>query len=158
MKKPMTRWGIGPLWALFSIFYGLSALFATWFFPFMQISDALYPALNYLGMVLLLMGIPYFIASVIAVTKAFNAKELITRGVYGICRHPLYGSWIVFIVPGIVLLRHSWFGLTAPVVMYLLLRRMVVKEEDYLAEEFGEDYLKYKKRVPLISPLGWLKR
>jgi protein-S-isoprenylcysteine O-methyltransferase Ste14 len=92
-----------------------------------------------------------------AVLRAFAAGELVTDGVYGICRHPLYGSWIVFIVPGIELLLHSWFGLTTSIAMYATLRVLARREEAFLADKFGESYLRYKARVPFVLPVGWLK-
>jgi protein-S-isoprenylcysteine O-methyltransferase Ste14 len=69
----------------------------------------------------------------------------------------LYASWVVFIVPGIVLLMRSWIGLTIPLFMYVVLRRLSVKEETYLETTFGDAYLEYKKKVPAVIPLGWIK-
>lgn len=158
MSKPMTRFGIGPVWGFPSILYLVLTVVITYAFPAFRMPDSLYPMLTYLAVLLLLVGIPYYVVSAKAVMKAFSAGELVTNGVYGVCRHPLYGSWIVFIVPAIALLFHSWLSLTAPLVMYVLLRAMVAKEEDYLAEEFGEAYLEYKKKVPFVCPTGWLKR
>ena len=82
--------------------------------------------------------------------------ELVTDGIYRCCRHPLYASWVVFIVPGIVFLVNSWIGLTIPIFMYFVLRILVRKEEIYLASVFGSEYSDYKKRVPCILPYGML--
>ncbi|MFZ1042363.1 MAG: isoprenylcysteine carboxylmethyltransferase family protein [Anaerolineales bacterium] len=158
MTKPMTRWGIGPIWASVSIIYGALALIITHVFPITQIPDEFYPMFAYVGIVLLGIGIPFFIISIKAVSKAYNAKKLVTNGVYRTCRHPLYGSWIVFIVPGIAFLSHSWLVFSVPVIMYILLRKMVKEEEEYLIELFGEVYLKYRERIPFVCPIGWLKR
>jgi len=62
-----------------------------------------------------------------------------------------------FFVPAIMLFFDTWLGLTAPFVMYMLIRMPVDKEEAYLEEIFGEAYLTYKKKVPLVLPVGWLK-
>lgn len=88
--------------------------------------------------------------------RAYNADALVTNGIFRCCRHPLYASWVVFIVPGIVLLANSWIGLTTPVVMYFLLRSLVKAEERYLESVFGSDYLDYKSVVPCILPYGWM--
>jgi protein-S-isoprenylcysteine O-methyltransferase Ste14 len=53
---------------------------------------------------------------------------------------------------------NSWIGLTVPVVMYVIVKFLVSKEDEYLEQEFGEEYRVYKKQVPAILPLGWLKR
>jgi protein-S-isoprenylcysteine O-methyltransferase Ste14 len=39
----------------------------------------------------------------------------------------------------------------------LVFRSLIAKEEQYLRTKFGESYLDYQKRVPLILPLGWLR-
>jgi protein-S-isoprenylcysteine O-methyltransferase Ste14 len=49
-------------------------------------------------------------------------------------------------------------GLTAPPFMYFLLRKLVTKEEIYLENVFGSEYLDYKNRVPCIIPIGFLKQ
>jgi len=158
MTKPMTLWGVGPLWALISISYAIAAGFITRTFPALRIPEALYPALTFLGIFLIVLGLPYYVLSARAVLRAFAAGELVTDGVYGICRHPLYGSWIVFIVPGIELLLHSWFGLTTSLAMYAALRVLARREEACLAEKFGDSYLQYQARVPFVLPVGWLKQ
>ncbi len=157
MTKPMTMFGVGPRWGLISLAYGAGVFMLARMFPALYFPAMLHPALNILGALLILIGLPYYFLAVRAMTRAFKAKELVTTGVYAVCRHPLYGSWIVFLAPGIVLLTHIWLGLSVPVVMYLVLRVMVKEEEDYLAATFGEPYLQYKATVPFVSPTGWFK-
>lgn len=60
-------------------------------------------------------------------------------------------------VPGIVLVVNSWIGLTTPIFMYLILRKLVKKEEIYLESVFGSEYFDYKKKVPCILPYGLMK-
>ena len=90
--------------------------------------------------------------------RAYNADELVTDGIYKCCRHPLYASWVVFFVPGIVLIVNSWLGLTTPIFMYFILCRLVKKEEIYLESVFGSEYIHYKRKVPWILPVGRLKQ
>ena len=158
MTKPMTIFGVGLRWGLISLAYGACVFLLAWIFPVLNFPAGLYLALNILGALLILIGLPYYLVAVKAMTRAFKAGELMTTGVYAVCRNPLYGSWIVFLVPGIVLLTHIWLALSVPVVMYIVLRVMVKEEEDYLAATFGERYLQYQATVPFVSPTGWLKR
>ncbi len=154
----MSRWGTGPIFAALSISYGIGTiLLSQYFHPFFQIGSGPHRFLTALGIALIMIGIPFFIISVKTVTRAYNANMLVTDGIYKCCRHPLYASWVVFIVPGIVLLLNSGIGLTTPIFMYFILRILVKKEEIYLESLFGSEYRQYKKKVPCIIPFGWLK-
>ena len=158
MKEKMSRWGIGPIFASLSIGYGLLMLIISHYsHPIFQISVVHYGALAILGVVLMVIGVPFFIISVVTVMRAYNADELVTGGIFRCCRHPLYASWVVFIVPGIVFIVNSWIGLTTPLFMYFILRILVKKEEAYLENVFGSEYLEYKKVVPCILPIGWIR-
>ena len=154
----MTRWGVGPKFTILSISYSLVILFVScYFYPFFRINFLSRSSLITIGIILILIGIPLCIISVFAINRAYNSGKLVTRGIYRCCRHPMYASWVVFIVPGMVLLANSWIGLTVPLVMYVLLCILVKKEEIYLGEQFGEEYVEYKKKVPSVLPIGWIK-
>jgi protein-S-isoprenylcysteine O-methyltransferase Ste14 len=155
MNEKMSRWGIGPVFAALSIGYGIviQAL-GRYYQPFFQIDFVPRRLLVILGVALIAAGVPFFIRSVSTVTRAYNADDLVTDGVFRFCRHPLYASWVVFIVPGIILLSNSWIGLTTPIFMYLLLKNLVKKEEVYLESLFGPKYVDYKRKVPCILPYG----
>ena len=159
MKEKMSRWGVGPTFASLSIGYGIMMLaISRYFHPAFQIGLIPHWLLLILGIALILIGVPFFIISVKSVMRAYNADALVTDGIFRCCRHPLYGSWVVFIVPGIVFIADSWIGLTTPIFMYLILSKLVRKEEVYLENVFGSEYLKYKKEVPCIFPIGCLKQ
>jgi len=49
----------------------------------------------------------------------------------------------ILLFPSIALLINSWALLSAPFVMYLLVRALVNKEDIYLEENFGQEYLSY---------------
>ena len=159
MAEKMSRWGIGPVFTLLSIGYGLIMLaISLYFHPALQIGLIPDRLMLIPGVALIIIGVPFFILAVKSVTRAYNDDALVTGGVFSCCRHPLYGSWVVFIVPGIVLLFKSWLGLTTPVFMYLILRMLVGKEEKHLENLFGNRYIEYKKRVPCIFPVGFFKQ
>ena len=157
MPEKMSRWGVGPVFAALSIAYALIMLALTFFYyPFFQMKFMPYSFFWGMAIVLFLFGVPFFLVSVVSVMRAYNADRLVIDGVYRCCRHPLYASWVVFLAPGIAFLVNSWLGLTAPVFMYFVLRSLVQKEETYLENTFGTEYLDYKKKVPCILPYGWL--
>ena len=159
MKEKMSRWGVGPTFTFLSVSYGIIMLAISHYFqPAFQIPFVPYWLLQISGIALILIGVPFFIISVKTVMKAYNADALVTQGIFRCCRHPLYSSWVVFIVPGIVLLANTWIGLTAPIFMYFLLCKLVTKEEIYLEDVFGSEYLEYKKEVPCILPVGFIRQ
>lgn len=159
MNQKMSRWGIGPIFFSLSIAYGVFTLvISSYFYPVFQIPLLPKWLLSVLGVLLILIGIPFFIVAVKTVMKAYNSDSLVTQGIYECCRHPLHSAWVVFIVPGIVLLANSWIGLTAPIFMYLLLCKLVIKEEEYLERVFGSKYTDYKNETPCILPFGYLKK
>ncbi len=154
----MSRWGVGPVFAAASMGYGAVMLaLSGYFYPLLQIHCLPYRFLVMAGAVLIVIGIPFWLMAAATVMRAYNADSLVTSGVFRWCRHPLYASWVVFIAPGIVLLLNSWPLLTTPLFMYFLLRRLVRREEEYLAAVFGTKYLDYQARVPCILPYGRLK-
>ena len=153
----MSRWGIGPIFVFLSFVYSIIMISLTrYFYPVFQMDFIPRPILIVIAFILLMIGIPFFIFSVITLNKAYNSNILVKSGAYQYCRHPIYASWVVFIVPGMVLLANSWLGLTVPVFMYIVLRILVKKEEVYLENVFGHDYHVYKQNTPCILPYGIL--
>ena len=157
MEGKMSRWGVGPVFTLLSLGYGLTTLLVSWLFrPAFQINIVPQGVLSLFAVILLVMGVPFFVLSVVTVMRAYNADELVTGGIFRCCRHPLYASWVVFLVPSIVLYTGSWLALSTPVFMYYILRGLVKKEEVYLEKVFGSAYQAYMENVPCILPLGFI--
>lgn len=149
----MTRWGIGPKWTLacLACLAPLSVAGRLWpdIFAIQLVPTR---ALQVAGGLLLAIGLPFFLAALRTLHRGFARGELFTRGVYGCCRHPIYASWIVFMVPGTLLLQRSWAFAIAPLVMYGLLRFFVRGEEAWLEETFQDRYRVYRRRVPAVLP------
>jgi len=159
MKEKMSRWGVGPVFALLSISYATIMLAIHFYFhPVFRIGFMPDRLTSIIGFVLTGCGVLFYILSVKAVARAYNADELVTDGIFRWCRHPLYASWVVFIVPGIALLVKSWIVLTTPLFMYFIVRTLVKKEEAYLESMFGSKYRDYKRDVPCILPYGVMKQ
>ncbi len=159
MSQEMTKYGVGSRFTILSVIYGLILVLVSIFFdPVFKIPYVPYKYLVMAGVLLIVAGFPFYLSALVGVMRAFEEKKLLTNGSFGMCRHPVYAAWVVFFVPAIMLFFNTWLGLTAPVFMYVLIRVLVDKEEIYLEEMFGEAYLIYRKRVPLVLPIGWLKR
>lgn len=80
------------------------------------------------------------------IDNAFRDGKLLTTGIYAIVRNPMYSGLIVFVAPGIALLLRSWPLLTVPVVAYMGFKFLITKEEKYLEEKLGEQFLDYKSK------------
>ena len=148
----MTFIGVGLKFAIISIFF-TAIIFAVHFLWMSYLSIPI-PRIvaQVLGILLLIIGVPVYLISGLTIHKYFHDGQLATKGIYGYFRHPIYGSWIVFIVPGIVLIMNSLIGLTVPVFMYGVFKILIKEEDQYLEEKFGEEYLEYRKRVGEVLP------
>jgi protein-S-isoprenylcysteine O-methyltransferase Ste14 len=155
----MTVWGVGPRFTVLSVGYGALCLVVSFLFYDVFLIDFV-PAwvLLLLGALLIVAGVPFFFVSAVAAHRAYREGRLLTRGVYGLCRHPIYAAWVVFLVPGMVLIARTWLGLSLPVFMYVLLRILVREEEAYLEDRFGEEYRLYRASVPAVLPLPFFGR
>jgi protein-S-isoprenylcysteine O-methyltransferase Ste14 len=73
--------------------------------------------------------------------------RLTTGGPFGYSRNPAYLS-LAMIYAGIAALRNSlWAILFLPLVLYVIQREVIGREERYLERTFEEEYLAYKARV-----------
>lgn len=80
--------------------------------------------------------------------------ELIMTGPYALVRHPIY-TGLLFAFIGTGFARGDWRGVVAVVLAWLALWRKLRIEERWMAEQFGERYEDYKRRVPALVPF-WL--
>lgn len=152
IENNMTVWGVSPAMIkrlipfiiLFVILHFL--LFPAFLIPIPPIIGIM------IGVILIGIGIPIYMSSLKAIRIAYESSNLITSGIYGYMRHPLYSSFILFIVPGICFLFSSWILFFIPLAYYILFRLMIKKEEIYCFEKFGNDYAAYKSKVHAVFP------
>ncbi len=73
--------------------------------------------------------------------------KLSTTGPFRYTRNPSYLA-LAMIYAGIAVLRNSlWAMLLLPLVVIVIQREVIGREERYLERAFGEEYLTYKARV-----------
>jgi len=83
MKKKMTRISIVLQFAYLSLSWLLATVIVSlYFFSFFQISIIPYRILLILGILLILIGIPFNILTAFTVMPAYSADKLVIRGVY----------------------------------------------------------------------------
>ena len=120
--------------------------------PDLVITGAGRVAMQGLGGLLLLAGVPLYAWSLRVFRRAWKRGDLATAGPYARCRHPIYAAWILLIVPGLCLLAGSWLLLTTPLAMYAAARVFVRREEAELADRFGETYEAWRRRTGAFLP------
>lgn len=72
---------------------------------------------------------------------------IISSGVYRFSRNPIYLAMTVLYVGAALLLDSLWILLFAIPVLFLINFGVIAREEKYLTDKFGKEYLDYKKRV-----------
>lgn len=151
--KRMTIWGVGPPIVGLSLAIAIVAGGMTYWQPdVFSLGFVPYTILCTVGIAMIGVSIPVFIMSGRAITRAFAAGRLVTTGPYAVCRNPLYAIWIILLLPGIALLSNSWLMLAAPVALYVAVRLRIHREEEYLQEKFGEEFIEYRRRTNAVFP------
>ncbi|MCP4370343.1 MAG: isoprenylcysteine carboxylmethyltransferase family protein [Deltaproteobacteria bacterium] len=73
--------------------------------------------------------------------------ELVTTGIYRFTRNPYFVSYFLMFAAYTVLLQNLiLFGLS--ILGFLIVHKMIMKEEKYLYSVHGDTYEQYKTKVP----------
>jgi len=153
MTREISRWGVGPSIMVSAGAYAAVTGLATWLWPQVCIVTAIPQAVFLVaGIVLLVIGVPMLVIAARAATVAYNSDKLATTGLFRVVRNPIYSAWIIFIIPGLVLLSRSWPLFLSPVVAYLVFKARIGREIEYLERHFGQAYREYKAQVNELLP------
>ena len=80
-----------------------------------------------------------------------RTSALMTEGPYGICRNPMLLGVFIFHI-GVLIAFLSWESLIIFVIEFLIMNFQVKKEEQRLKNDFGNDYIEYRKSVNRFLP------
>ncbi len=80
---------------------------------------------------------------------------LITNGVYGIVRHPLYASGILLLITKMEMSRLDLIAVLL-VSIYLIIGAYI--EERRLLSVFGDEYRRYQQQVSMFIPVKWVQK
>jgi len=78
--------------------------------------------------------------------------ELITRGIYGVVRHPMYASQLLWSLAQILLLQNWIAGFGSLLVFFPFYFIRVGAEEQMMLEQFGNQYRSYMQKVGGVFP------
>lgn len=89
----------------------------------------------------------YFYLNKMGVIRLKPQEKLITEGPFALSRNPLYLGGNIFIFFGAVFVLGSPSGVVLTFVVIFLTNLMIKREEKQLEQTFGEEWLRYKKKV-----------
>lgn len=100
----------------------------------------------YIGLVIFLLGVTVFqIAGVPWATTPFD--EPVTKGLYRYLRHPIYFGMLLQLI-GVSIASASWFFLMFSIVLIILMNILVIPEERFCCETYGDSYREYMNKTP----------
>ena len=76
-----------------------------------------------------------------------SVARLVTHGPFRFTRNPSYLSFAVYYVGIASLVNTRWPLFLLPLVLLVVQRGVIEREEQYLERKFGQEYLRYKARV-----------
>lgn len=149
------RWqGVGPRMGLTWMPWLLAAIGLRVWGPALSAIPVLPAAVRLtLGAALLGLGLAFWAWSAAYFLRHFFAGRLLTSGPFAWCRHPIYASFIVLLVPAAALLANAWPLLAADLALYLVFLGFIGAEDRMLADRFGERYQQYRRRVGALLPV-----
>ena len=109
--------------------------------------------ISWVGVLFCLTGLLLMLVSLVSFGRSFrigidtdHPDKLVTSGVFALSRNPLYVAfWIVLF--GQFLVIPNWILLVYLGAATWLFNRQVLREEEYLKEHYGREYLEYCNRV-----------
>ena len=107
----------------------------------------------WVGVLFCLAGLSILLWSLISFGQSFRVgidtehpDKLITSGVFALTRNPIYVAMILILL-GQFLIFSNWILLIYLAAGIWLIHRQVLREEDYLKQHYGKEYLEYSNRV-----------
>ena len=101
-----------------------------------------------IGFALAALSVRRFRLAGTSVVPGQPSTALVVKGPYHVTRNPIYIGFVLVYFGLAVMLTSVWVLLLLIPVLIVLQRSVVKPEEDYLQQQFGEAYCKYKARVP----------
>lgn len=142
--------GFGLVWALYRVPFGS---------PLINGQFAVNIVLQIVAVVLAVASIWLAVSAINELGKQWSlaarlteGHKLITSGVYGTVRHPIYTAMFgIMVATGIIF--SNWIAIPAAVVIFVIGTKIRTDlEEALLREAFGEEFTKWEAKVPALVP------
>jgi protein-S-isoprenylcysteine O-methyltransferase Ste14 len=126
-------------------------LLLEWLWPTQVLT---WPLAVAVGSVVLICGVVGLAAAIRTLLRAQTPVDpykgtatIVTNGLFRFSRNPIYVSDMLLYV-GLSLVLNTWWPLAlTPVVVWIMNIGVIAREEVYLEQKFGNDYLQYKQQV-----------
>ena len=99
----------------------------------------------YIGLIIYVLGIILYAVSIMNYARP-KMSGMNLNGLYGLSRNPMYIAYFVYFL-GCAFLTYSWILLGALIIFQISAHWIVLSEERWCIGEFGEEYIKYMKKV-----------
>jgi len=155
IKQYYSLWIISYLlWIGIVVLYWINPLSVEWFGKISALDNTLVKAAS-----VAMMCVGYYLLMVVSIfcmvkhIKLAKGKKipLITSGVYGYARHPMYLSVIIAVL-GVLLILPNLLSLIMGVCMIVSLYGVSLEEERHLLKIYGQEYQKYQENVGMFFP------
>ena len=138
-----------PIIYLVPLFVGIALRFS-WHFPLLPDNSIIVP----FGLILAFIGAFLMVASV-SIFKKFgeepdpreSTSNIVTTGPFKYSRNPMYLAFTIIYVGVTAAINTWWPFIFLPFVLVTMYYGVIFREEAYLEQKFGRDYLEYKKNV-----------
>ena len=74
--------------------------------------------------------------------------KLVLEGTYRITRNPMYLGMLISYSGLFIFFQNPWFLPFLPILIWLFTAWVIIPEERYLEDKFGQEYVDFKARVP----------
>ena len=99
------------------------------------------------ALIVFVLAVRGFSSAGTSVQTSQPSTMIVSNGIYGISRNPIYLSMCTFMAGLGLLLNSLWALLTLVVIVPVLRYGVIAREEAYLECKFGSSYVEYKKSV-----------
>jgi len=135
----------------------IEAILEVKFFPWIKSNTIL----SIIGLVAICIGQSFRTLAMIHAGRNFSHKiafqkardhQLVTTGVYSFSRHPSYFGFFWWAVGTQIFLLNPISTIVFMIVLWRFFDQRIESEEEYLTEFFGDEYVKFKAKVPTRIP------
>lgn len=101
--------------------------------------------INFVGLVLTILGLILYTVSIIQFAKP-KKNGINVNGIYKISRNPMYVSFFLYFL-GAGMLTNSYLLILMLIVFQIANHYLILSEERWCVEQFGNEYLDYMRNV-----------